>query len=273
MIRPGHPPTVLQKYPRPATKHIVYEGEAVGAILGMHLIGEALRWHLHAGEIPLSLDNTTFIKALDLRAAHPGKYLVDVFINAMDKLSEQIIGKDYKLMVRWISGHSGAEGNEMADEEVKWATQGNSSNTAELPEALHGTLPDRVSAIQQAYSATLLPRWKERWKTSPRYMKLSRIDLTLPSDKFFKAVKSLLKAVASLLTQLQTGIPLNKHLHKISATESLHCQHCLEVPKTVMTCPCYCSQRHQLRQELGQSASSLPYLLTRKKAIPTLSDL
>lgn len=113
MIRPGHPPTVLQKYPGPATKHIVYEGEAVGAILGMHLIGEALRWHLHAREIPLSLDNMAFIKALDLRAAHPGKYLVDVFIIAMDKLSEQIIGKDYKLMVRWISGHSGAEGNEI----------------------------------------------------------------------------------------------------------------------------------------------------------------
>ncbi|KAI0767744.1 hypothetical protein C8Q74DRAFT_1163953, partial [Fomes fomentarius] len=94
----------------------------------------------------------------------------------------------YKLTVRWISGHSGAEGNEMVDEEAKWAAQGNSSDAAELPEFLRGVLPDGVSATRQAYSATLLPRWKEKWKTSPRYTKMSRIDPSLPSDKFFKAV-------------------------------------------------------------------------------------
>ncbi len=40
MYKWGHPPKALCKYFGLATRHIFYEGEAVGAILGAHLIGE-----------------------------------------------------------------------------------------------------------------------------------------------------------------------------------------------------------------------------------------
>lgn len=139
--------------------------------------------------------------------------------------------------------------------------------------ALRGTLPDGVSAIRQAYKVILLPRWREQWKKSPRYTKISRVDPTLPSDQYFKMVKSLPKAVTSLLTQLRTGhAPLNGHLHAIAAVDSSHCQHCPGTPETVlhflMNCPRYRSQRHQLRRELGRNVNNLSYLLPSKKAVP-----
>lgn len=159
------------------------------------------------------------------------------------------------------------------DEEAKWATQGNSSDVAELPEFLHSTLPDRVSTIWQAYKDTLLPQWQEQWRKSLRYMKMSHDNLTLPSDKYFKMVKLLPKAVTLLLTQLRTShAPLNGHLHAILAVDSSHW-----TPETIlyylMDYPCYQSQRHQLRQELGHKANNLSYLLSSKsskKAVPPL---
>ncbi len=126
-------------------------------------------------------------------------------------------------------------------------------------------------------SVRVLERWRKEWEKSPRYRKMTRVDASLPSDRYFKIVKSLPKAVTALMTQLRTGhAPLNKHLHAISAAESLHCQHCEGVPENVqhflLTCLHYRSQRHQLRRGLGHRANDLSYLLTSAKAIPHVVD-
>ncbi len=102
-----------------------------------------------------------------------------------------------------------------------------------------------------------------------------RIDATLPSDRFYKTVKSLPKAVTVLMTQLRTGhVPLNKHLHAIAAVDPSQCQHCEGTPETVqhflLNCQHYRGQRHQLRRELGRRANNLSYLLTSAKAIPSV---
>ncbi len=268
---------MLRKYVGTATEHIVYEGEAVGAILGAHLIGEELRHRVAATDTSISLNNTAFIKVLPAQGARPGKHLVDEFIAMTDKLSDTYSAIGYGLTVRWISGHSGADGNKLADEEAKWAAQGNSNNITELPDFPRGTLPHSASALRQNYTSSLIPRWRKKWEKSPRYRKMTWIDVSLPSDRYFEIIKSLPNAVTALLTQLRTGhAPLNKHLRAISAAESPHCQHCEGVPESVqhflLNCLHYRSQRHQLRRGLGCRANNLSYLLTSAKAIPHVVD-
>lgn len=143
MLKWGCPLGALRKHIRPATEHIMYEGEASRA----HLIGEELRLWIAAMEISLSLDNTTFIKVLHAWGARSGKHLVDGFIIMMDQLSTDFSVIRYTLTIRWIPGHSSADGNKLADEEAKWAAEGNSSDIMELPVYLRGTMPGSASVL------------------------------------------------------------------------------------------------------------------------------
>ncbi len=121
----------------------MYEGEASRA----HLIGEELWLWIAAMDISLSLDNTTFIKVLHAWGARSGKHLVDEFIIMTDQLSTDFSVIRYTLTIRWIPGHSSADGNKLADKEAKWAAEGNSSDIMEFPVYLRGTMPGSASVL------------------------------------------------------------------------------------------------------------------------------
>ncbi|KAG2055144.1 hypothetical protein BDR06DRAFT_837375, partial [Suillus hirtellus] len=81
--------------------------------------------------------------------------------------------------VRWIPGHKGVEGNELADTAAKEAAQGrrHASVRERLPTYLQDEeLPDSISALKQWHQVELNERWKNEWKKSPCYAQVATID-------------------------------------------------------------------------------------------------
>ena len=62
------------------------------------------------------------------------------------------------LQINWVPGHCNFGPNEWANEEVKLAIQGSSSNTRFLPQLLHKKLPFRISALHQENAEKLKKR-------------------------------------------------------------------------------------------------------------------
>ena len=152
-----------------------------------------------------------------------------------NRITNPLRRRHLKLKIPWISGHNNVEGNEAADGEAKMASEGDNSDRHLLPPQLaEGELPHSLSAVQQAFKATLKEQWKRRWKTSPRYAHTANIDPSLPSKSYQKFMGNLTRAQDSLLTQLRMGhIPLNKHLHRLKKSPSPLCPYCLHTDESV----------------------------------------
>lgn len=181
-------------------------------------------------------------------------------------------------MLRWIPGHKGVEGNELADTAAKEAAKGEryTSPKERLPSYLQNEkLPDSISAIKQWHQAELNERWSNLWKESPRYTRTSTIDPSMPSNRFIKLVATLPRQQTSIYTQLRTRhIPLNHHPHRIRKSPSPHYPICPGRDETIdhflFDCPQYVRERHILSNTLRHKANSLTYILTSKKATESL---
>ncbi|KAG2153439.1 uncharacterized protein EDB93DRAFT_1082282, partial [Suillus bovinus] len=153
----------------------------------------------------------------------------------------------FKVTVRWISGHDGVEGNELADEEAKRAAVSNteSSPTDTLPPYLHkGVLPCSISALKQAQKKESSDRWKRLWQGSPRHDRTVSIDPNILNGSFISLAQHLPKHHISMLIWLRTRhISLNHHLFHISKNPTPNCPHCENVLETVihflLICPYY----------------------------------
>ena len=117
------------------------------------------------------------------------------------------------------------EGNEMVDKVAKEATGGESHEVLSLPSLLAtNPLPVSVSASKQNYGASLHERWCEIWKCSPCHVRISKVDPSLPLNKFWKLMAECSRVQASLIIQLRTGhVPLNAYLHRISKMDQPLC--------------------------------------------------
>lgn len=162
--------------------------------------------------------------------------------------------------------------NECADTLAKSTATGLSSQQKSLPPILRcRTLPVSISASRQVALSHLHTRWKQRWKTSPHYKALQRLDKSLPSKSYHKLIEPLTRTQSAHLTQLQTGhSPLNSHLFRIRKAESPSCPHCagLVIETTchyLLECPHYRHKRHlHLTRPLCRNVASLPFLLSSK---------
>jgi hypothetical protein len=183
------------------------------------------------------------------------------------------VGPNLNMELRWISGHSGVEGNELVDVEAKKASQGDSSEPNLLPPLLtEYHLGHSTAALKQTHLKMLKGIWRTRWLRSPRFSKLSKIDPSCPLSKFQKATAELTRAQTSVLIQLRTGhIGLNKHLARIKRSDTPLCPSCRLAEESVhhllFDCPAYRNERHLLNQALGRKASSLKFLLNHAKGI------
>ncbi|KAF9232844.1 hypothetical protein BU15DRAFT_8960, partial [Melanogaster broomeanus] len=89
--------------------------------------------------------------------------------------------------VRWISGHDGVEGNELADEEAKKAAKDprQTSRTPRLPTYLQRKpLPLSIAATKQAQQDITKKRWARLWAKSPRYPHSHNIDAKMLAGSF-----------------------------------------------------------------------------------------
>ncbi|KAF9231252.1 hypothetical protein BU15DRAFT_56394 [Melanogaster broomeanus] len=178
--------------------------------------------------------------------------------------------------VCWISGHDGVEGNEKADEEAKAAAK-NPANTSpknNLPIFLRrDPLPLSISAIKQAQYDAVKKRWSRLWAASPRYAHLNNIDPKMLSGSFVNLAATLSRRHASMLVWIRTKhSSLNKHMHRITKSDTPNCPHCPEsvedVPHYILSCPHYVQERFLLARKLRRKAIEIPHLLTDTKAVP-----
>ena len=92
-----------------------------------------------------------------------------------------------------MKGHIDVEGNELVDGVAKVAAEGNSSQEALLPpEWATSPLLASISALRQAFKMALHKQWQKAWSSSPHYVKISRIDPSLPSNKYKQIMAKLI---------------------------------------------------------------------------------
>ena len=99
-----------------ATEHTVFEAEAVGLILAAQLLNR-----FREAKYPASIytDNQAVIHSCTHPSAKPGHYLLTHFRKLMKHLLRKKCIKSDMVTIKWIAGHTGNWGNELADREAK----------------------------------------------------------------------------------------------------------------------------------------------------------
>jgi ribonuclease HI len=118
LYRNGRLKTKIQHQLGPIQHHTVYEGEGVGALLGVKLISN--EWGIWL--VNIYIDNQASIAAMSLTKPNPGHYIFDAIQDSIMALQKKHSG--IKIKVKWVPGHKGVEGNENADEQAKKGDNG-----------------------------------------------------------------------------------------------------------------------------------------------------
>lgn len=238
----------------PKDRHSVYESEAVGLVLAAWLIKTNARRWVGWDAISVFTDCQSVLTTAYRAKPGPGQYLFDEFRRLMDTLPGQ--DEEAPITLRWISAHSGVEGNEHVDEQAKKAAEGYSTPPMWLPPALRKKLPASKSSILQGAKRRRKEGWREAWNKSPRKGRMDKIDPTFPPKGFVETTDQLSRRESSLLIQMRTGhLPLNTYLHRRKFAKSPNCEHCPQTRETLnhvlRDCKQYRKQRHKLRRALG----------------------
>lgn len=201
LLRHTRPPRTLHFHLGKLSHHSVYEAELVGLLLAIHLISTEPSACLTTS---INVDNQSALMAPSTAAAHSGQYLVDEFLRLAKTVKRERGPHGYRLEIRWVAGHEGAEGNELADVGAKSAAHGLSSPAADLPHILRSRLSYNCSALIQSFTSKIKASWASDWAQSSRATQFRRIGPSLPSKSFLKLIdrSSLRRAGSSLLFQL-----------------------------------------------------------------------
>ena len=261
--------TKLQHQLGPQQHHTVYEGEGVGAVLGIKLISN--EWNIWSAFI--YIDNRASITATQLTKPSPGHYIFDELHNSVIALWKKHIG--IKIKIKWVLGHKGVEGNECTDEEAKKAVMMGSSNKRKPLKFLRTTLPQSKSAAKCMHNKKLKCLAQKGWQSSERYNRMKKTDPNTPSNKYIDLVNPLPRKLASILSQLRTGhTPLAKHLHRIGKTNSLICPACQQseepIQHFILHCPAHQAARQTLQNNMGGRNIDITKLLTLPKMLHAL---
>ena len=157
----------------PDTRHMVFEGELVGIILGLYLSWYIIGVHDH---ININIDNQATIKTLDNNQPQLAQYLIDRIKHNISKIHKEEKVKrvrqnaenwlEMEILFTWIAGCKGSIGNEVADEQAKQAAEFGLSNDNLLPPFLCRKLPDSLLAIKQQIANDTKQETKTWWKRS-----------------------------------------------------------------------------------------------------------
>lgn len=271
------PPVTLQYHLGPLTRNTTYEAEAVGVILGLQLLRSAGL----PRKTTLSLDNQGVIMASATYKQRQSHYILD----AIHRLSRAVWrhergrSADFSLEIVWISGHSGAEGNELVDKAAKDAATGTSSDRAQLPKFLRdfgGVMPASTSALKQMHRRGLKMTWAARWAASPRYGKYKNFN-----DPDFSAYRRITKgftrAQGSLMLQLRLEhVALNQYLARIGAIDSATCEHCGDAEESVTHFIFFCRSHREARRHameaLGDEEYNAESIFSTRAGVKALLD-
>jgi len=250
LLREGRPTRTLHFHLGSEGKHTVHKAELVGILLGLHLISTEKKG---GTTFALGSDNQVAIKAFQSNFRSPGHHLTQAALRLAHQIHNRNKKTKYALVIRWMAGHEGIEGNEIMDREAKKAAEGHTSDKELIPTYLRKPLLMNPSAIKRAYSDRIKNKWNNTWRKSKRGGKMHQIDTSTPSNKFLKAISTpnLSRRSTSLISQLRlTHIPLNSYLEQFKRADSARCPTCGADNKTIghflFDCPGYAHERWAL---------------------------
>ena len=266
---------ILHYHLGPFKQHTIYKAEAVGLILATKLLLDELDVYK---PVSIFINNQAAIKSSDIFQTRPGHYLIDNFCASIKQIKKIHHLHAQDIILWWIPGHNGIEGNEKADSEAQLTSEGPEHNSAhqQLPEILHNSpLPHSVSATLQYQKQTMKTKWTKKLAESPHYEHLSQIDPKLLSSSFTKLTLLRTWWQTPILIWLHTNhCPINKYLKCITKSPSDSCPHCNKTPEIIihflLNCPQYDHPRHVLHQRIRPCNMNIPFLLSSEKAIPNL---
>jgi ribonuclease HI len=262
-------PRILRFHLGTLMEHTTFEAEAIGLQLALHM----LKFERNAKKATVWLDNQAVIQSISNRKPKPAQYLINKIRRQTKAIWRRAEHPAFQLEIAWVKGHNEVEGNERVDREAKKAARGESSQARNLPSHLTtNPLPVSSTAMKQSYDAKLAAEWKEIWKASSRFPKLSKIDPELPSKGYKRLTAGLSRKQSSILIQLRTGhIPLNHYLHRISKTASSTCPSCQQDEETVQhylfECTTWKHERWHMSRNMGRAAKSISNVLNTQKGV------
>jgi ribonuclease HI len=258
----------------PDTEYTVFEGEAIGALMGIHLANQSTLARSGTVPVSISLDNQALIASLNNQKPRPSHTIIDWIHDAVEGANEDVAEA---LEFIWVPGHRGSRGNEAADEAAKKAAEGETSSRKDLPKNIRKLkeIPVSSAAVKQRLTKDMDRDWTRDWIKSPRYRRFRRFEKKNRGSRYEKLAGRLRRNQMSALTQLRTNhIPLNFYLHRIKRAESADCPHCPgmieDVDHLLFTCNNYAHARQALRDKLGRKASSSRHLLSTEEGTKSL---
>ena len=266
LFRGNTVPKSLQYHFGSLDKHTTFKVEAVRLILGTNLLSV----EPHPSTVTISSNSQAALLALNICNPLPRQQLIDEFLHASRHVHSLDTPGNYSLELTWVKGHKDSIGNGLVDEEA-WATTADNTNlVADLPSFLSSApLPISSLASKQKYMQELKVWWKDSWACSPRFPKLSKINPTMPSNKFQKLIAGLGRAQASLVTQMRTRhIPLNAYLHRINKIDTPLCPSCSldseSVHHFLFDCQVWRAEHWCMGKALGCKAKSLWHVVRKE---------
>lgn len=201
-------------------------------------VRECLRRNIRRTTIYIMSDSQAVLKALNSDSCD--SRLIWDCIGVLKQLA-----KHNKVILMWVPGHAGIEGNEAADELARKGSEGPFIG----PEPFCGTpKSDNLRKLKQ---------WEDRenlanWRKAPGLRQSKR--LITPSRRRAADALLLTKKDLRLLTSLLTGHgPWRYHLQKLGKADSSRCRFCTEEVETSehLLCSCIALARGRL-QEFGK---------------------
>lgn len=157
IYRDGRPGTAL-KHQLGSVHHTVYEGEAVGVLLALHIT----RGNRAIRSVNIYIDNRAAITAATGIKPHPGHYIFDAIHKTIDSITNERNHMHPK--ISWIPGHSKVEGNEKADALANEAPPRMALSQAASRNSSKPRFPFSKSAAKQNYLARIKKRVQRDWK-------------------------------------------------------------------------------------------------------------
>lgn len=104
--------------------HEVYEVECIGLVLALHLTKKHQRGSVR--KLLIWIDNTVVIMAMDTATSGPLHYILNYFHGLLAQVRARHLG--VRVVISWVPGHMGFEGNKCADKQAKKVAEGHSSS-------------------------------------------------------------------------------------------------------------------------------------------------
>ncbi|KAF8514914.1 hypothetical protein JB92DRAFT_3115324 [Gautieria morchelliformis] len=163
----------MRPYMGPESEHMVFEAEVAGAAMGAKMLNME-----RSSKYTVALDNQAAIQMTRRESVISGQYLVNAVHRQIQGVVQQQAGA--KVVMRWVPGHEGVEGNKRVDEEAKKAVKGETSEESQIPIECQGVLLISRAAENQRHNAELKRSAQETFTKLPRARFAYEVDPTMP---------------------------------------------------------------------------------------------